>query len=53
VRKRLNRLRLATKGSAVFTIDGETLEARAGQILVAPAGAAHGSISSGTSRCAR
>jgi quercetin dioxygenase-like cupin family protein len=28
-------------GAAVFTIDGQTLDARAGQIVVVPAGSAH------------
>jgi quercetin dioxygenase-like cupin family protein len=33
---------IVQEGDAVFTIDGETVEAHAGQIVVVPAGAAHG-----------
>ena len=29
-------------GVATFTVDGETIEARPGQIVIVPAGAAHG-----------
>jgi quercetin dioxygenase-like cupin family protein len=35
------------EGSATFTVDGETIHAHAGQIVVVPAGAAHGFVSSG------
>jgi quercetin dioxygenase-like cupin family protein len=35
------------EGSATFTVDGETVEAQAGQIVVVPAGAAHCFVSSG------
>jgi mannose-6-phosphate isomerase-like protein (cupin superfamily) len=35
------------QGSATFTVDGETIEAYAGQIVVVPAGAAHKFVSSG------
>lgn len=35
------------EGSATFTVDDETLEVGAGQILVVPAGAAHKFVSSG------
>jgi mannose-6-phosphate isomerase-like protein (cupin superfamily) len=35
------------QGSAIFTVDGETIEAQAGQIVVVPAGAAHKFVSSG------
>jgi len=35
------------EGGATFTVDGATVEAQAGSILVVPAGAAHGFVSSG------
>jgi quercetin dioxygenase-like cupin family protein len=35
------------EGSATFTVDGESIEAQAGQIIVVPAGAAHGFVNSG------
>ena len=35
------------EGSATFTVDGETIEAHAGQIVVVPAGAAHRFVASG------
>ena len=35
------------RGSATFTVDGEQIEARAGEIVVVPAGAVHGFVSSG------
>jgi quercetin dioxygenase-like cupin family protein len=35
------------QGSATFTVDDETLEAEAGQIIIVPAGAAHGFVNSG------
>jgi quercetin dioxygenase-like cupin family protein len=38
---------IVEEGSATFMIDGETIEAHAGQIVVVPAGAAHGFVSSG------
>ena len=38
---------IVEEGSATFTVDGETIEARAGHIVVVPAGAAHGFVSSG------
>ena len=34
-------------GRATFTVDGETIEAEAGQIVVVPAGVAHKFVSSG------
>ena len=34
-------------GSATFTVDGETIDAQAGQIVVVPAGAAHRFVNSG------
>jgi quercetin dioxygenase-like cupin family protein len=33
---------IVQRGEADFTVDGETVHARAGQIVVVPAGAAHG-----------
>jgi quercetin dioxygenase-like cupin family protein len=36
------------RGSATFTVDGETIEGRAGSILVVPAGAVHGFVVSGS-----
>ncbi|HEX8075086.1 MAG TPA: cupin domain-containing protein [Thermoleophilaceae bacterium] len=33
---------IVEEGTAEFTIDGQTTEARAGQIVIVPAGAAHG-----------
>jgi quercetin dioxygenase-like cupin family protein len=38
---------IVEEGRATFTVDGETIEAHAGQIVVVPAGAAHGFVSSG------
>jgi quercetin dioxygenase-like cupin family protein len=38
---------IVERGSATFTVDGETIEARAGHVVVVPAGAAHCFISSG------
>jgi quercetin dioxygenase-like cupin family protein len=38
------------EGTASFTVDGETVEAHAGQIVVVPAGAAHGFVNSGEGR---
>jgi quercetin dioxygenase-like cupin family protein len=38
---------IVEEGSATFTVNGETVEARAGQIVVVPAGAAHGFVNSG------
>ena len=35
------------EGSATFTVDGEEIEARAGQIVVVPADAAHRFVNSG------
>jgi quercetin dioxygenase-like cupin family protein len=35
------------EGVATFTVDGEQIEVPAGQILVVPAGAAHGFVNSG------
>jgi mannose-6-phosphate isomerase-like protein (cupin superfamily) len=35
------------EGRATFTVDGETVELDAGQMLVAPAGAAHKFVNSG------
>ena len=35
------------EGSATFTVDGETIKAEAGQIVIVPGGAAHKFISSG------
>jgi quercetin dioxygenase-like cupin family protein len=37
-------------GSATFTVDGATLEAAAGQVVVVPAGAAHRFVT-GASGC--
>jgi quercetin dioxygenase-like cupin family protein len=37
-------------GSATFSVDGETIEARAGQIVIAPAGAAHKFVVTGDER---
>ena len=34
-------------GSAKFMVDGDTIEARAGEVVVVPAGAVHGFVSSG------
>ena len=38
---------IVEEGSATFTVDGATIEARAGHVVVVPAGAAHGFVSSG------
>jgi quercetin dioxygenase-like cupin family protein len=38
---------IVEEGSATFTVDGETIEAKAGEIVVVPAGAAHRFVSSG------
>jgi quercetin dioxygenase-like cupin family protein len=38
---------IVQEGSATFTVDGETIEAEAGHIVVVPAGAAHRFVSSG------
>jgi quercetin dioxygenase-like cupin family protein len=38
------------EGTATFRMDGETIEAHAGEILIVPAGAAHGFVNSGESR---
>jgi quercetin dioxygenase-like cupin family protein len=38
------------EGTATFSVDGETIEAHAGEIVIAPAGAAHGFVNSGDSR---
>ena len=38
---------IVEEGHATFTVDGEAIEADAGQIVVVPAGAAHGFVSSG------
>lgn len=38
---------IVQEGNATFTVDGETIEAHGGQILVVPAGATHGFVSSG------
>jgi quercetin dioxygenase-like cupin family protein len=35
------------EGTVTFTVDGETVEARAGEIVVVPAGAAHKFVNSG------
>ena len=35
------------EGSVTFTVDGETIEARAGEIVIVPAGAAHRFVNSG------
>ena len=34
------------RGSSTFTVDGETIEARAGEIVVVPAGAVHSFVAS-------
>ncbi len=39
---------ITLEGEATFTVEGETLEARAGDIVVAHAGEAHGFVNSGT-----
>ena len=41
---------IVEKGEATFTIDGEQVQARAGDILVARAGQAHGFVNSGSER---
>ena len=38
---------LVQEGTATFTADGEAIEAKAGEMLVVPAGAAHGFKNSG------
>jgi quercetin dioxygenase-like cupin family protein len=38
---------LVQRGSATFTVDGETAEVAAGGIVVVPAGAAHAFVASG------
>lgn len=38
------------EGTATFRMDGETIEAQAGEILIVPAGAAHGFVNSGDER---
>ena len=38
---------IVQEGNATFTVDGETIDARAGQIVIVPAGAAHGFASAG------
>jgi quercetin dioxygenase-like cupin family protein len=38
------------EGTATFSVDGETFEAHAGEIVIAPAGAAHGFTNTGDSR---
>ncbi|MDQ3850066.1 MAG: cupin domain-containing protein [Actinomycetota bacterium] len=38
---------IVEEGRATFTVDGETIEAEPGHILVVPAGAAHRFVSSG------
>jgi quercetin dioxygenase-like cupin family protein len=38
---------IVQEGSATFTVDGETIEAEAGHIVVVPAGAAHRFVNSG------
>lgn len=35
------------EGVAMFAVDGEQVEARAGQIVIVPAGAVHGFVNSG------
>lgn len=37
---------IVEEGSATFTVDGETIEAQAGQVIVVPAAAVHGFVSS-------
>jgi len=39
---------ITLEGEATFTVEGETLEVRAGDIVVAHAGEAHGFVNSGT-----
>ncbi len=38
---------IVEEGRATFAVDGRTIEARAGQVVVVPAGAAHGFVNSG------
>jgi quercetin dioxygenase-like cupin family protein len=38
---------IVEEGRATFAVDGKTIEARAGQVVVVPAGAAHGFVNSG------
>lgn len=38
---------IVERGVSTFTVDGEQIEARAGEIVVVPAGAVHGFVSSG------
>jgi quercetin dioxygenase-like cupin family protein len=41
---------IVERGQATFTVDGETVEAGPGKIVVVPAGAVHGFVSSGDER---
>lgn len=41
---------IVEEGTPTFTVDGETIEARPGQIVVVPAGAAHRFVNSGGER---
>ena len=41
---------IVQRGTATFTVDGETVEAHGGEILIVPAGAAHGFVNSGDAR---
>jgi quercetin dioxygenase-like cupin family protein len=38
------------EGSATFSVDGETIEGEAGEIVIVPANAAHGFVNSGSER---
>ena len=38
---------IVEEGTATFAVDGKTVLARAGQVVVVPAGAAHGFVNSG------